>query len=370
MNEKEKKVHEPLVHVTKRAHIDLWKSLLIRAGAIVLAVLVCALIIVLLTDLNPLDVFKAFVDGSFKSERKIWVFLQKTAMLLCIALAVTPAFKMRFWNLGAEGQVLVGGLASAACMFYLKDSLPNIVLLLIMFAVSLLSGILWSLIPAFFKAHWNTNETLFTLMMNYVAIQLVSACIAVWVPTGSGVLPILNPQQRSGWLPYLFDKQYLFNILTVLVLTAIMYVYLKYSKHGYEIAVVGESSNTAKYIGINVKKVILRTVAFSGALCGIAGFLLVAGTGHTVSTGLASGNGFTAVLVSWLAKFNPAIMVATSGLIVFLQLGASEIASAFQMNDSMADIVSGVIIFFIIGSEFFINYKLNFRSKSEKGGNK
>lgn len=359
-------VREPLVHVTKRPHIPFWKSLIIRAVAIILAILVCALIIVLLTDLNPLDVFKSFIDGSFKSERKLWVFLQKTAMLLAIALAVTPAFKMRFWNLGAEGQVLAGGLASAACMFYFKDTVSNGVLLLIMLAVSVLSGVIWAIIPAFFKAQWNTNETLFTLMMNYVAIQLVSYCIAVWVPSGSAVLPILNPTSQCGWFPSVFNQPYFLNIVIVIAMTVFMYVYMKYSKHGYEIAVVGESQNTAKYIGINVKKVILRTVALSGAVCGIAGYLLVAGTGHTVSTGLASGNGFTAVLVSWLAKFDPFIMVATSALITFLQRGAAEIASAFQMNDSIADIVTGVIIFFIIGSEFFINYKLNFRNSKKE----
>lgn len=360
------KTHEPLIHITKRAFLEPWKALIVRICAVFLALLTAGLFIVLLTGLNPLEVYAEMFKGSFSTNRKFWILLQKTAMLLCIALAVTPAFKMKFWNLGAEGQVLAGGLACTACMFYLKDSLPNWLLILIMIAASVLSGIIWAIIPAFFKANWNTNETLFTLMMNYAAIQLVSFCIAKWVPNGSGVLPILNSSTKAGWLPTLFEKQYFLNVLIVAVITVVMYVYLKYSKHGYELSVVGESQNTAKYIGINVKKIILRTVALSGAICGVSGFLLVSGTGHTISTGLAGGNGFTAILVSWLAKFNPFIMVLTSLLISFLQRGASQIASSYQMDDSISDIVTGIILFFIIGCEFFINYKINFRKKEDK----
>ena len=366
MKENKSGAKEPLFHITKRAYIDKKKAWLIRLIAIVAALIVSGLFIVVLTGLNPLEVYSEMIKGSFQTERKFWILLQKTAMLLCIALAVTPAFKMRFWNLGAQGQVLAGGLACAACMFYAGDSLPSFALIIIMLISSILGGIIWAVIPAVFKAKWNTNETLFTLMMNYVAIQLVSFAIAVWVPSGSGVLSILNSNSRCGWLPYIGNNQYLINIITVALLTAFVFVYMKYSKHGYEIAVVGESENTARYVGINVKKVIIRTVALSGALCGISGFLLVAGTGHTISTGLDSGNGFTAVLVSWLAKFNPVVMVFTSMLIVFLQRGASQIATTYQMDDSISDIITGIILFFIIGSEFFINYKINFSKKEAK----
>lgn len=355
---KPEKVHEPLFHVAKRSSIASWKAWIIRIIAIIASLLVCSVIIVILTKLNPLDVYGAMIKGSFGSERKIWIMLQNVAMLLCIALAVTPAFKMKFWNLGAEGQVLFGGLMSMICMFYIGDKIPNALLLVIMLTASLLGGILWGVIPAFFKAKWNTNESLFTLMMNYIAIQLVSFAIMVWVPNGSSVMGVVNSSTEAGWLPMLFDKKYFLNVLVVAILTAVMYVYLKYSKHGYEISVVGESKNTAKYIGINVKKVIIRTMVLSGAICGLAGFLLVSGTNHSISTGLASGNGFTAIMVSWLAKFNPAIMVVTSFLIVFLQRGASEIATNFNLNESVADILTGVIIFFIIGCEFFINYQI------------
>ena len=366
MNNNEKRVHEPLFHITKRADIVWWKAWLIRLVAIVAALFVCAVVIVMITDYNPLQVYKTMIEGSFGSERKVWILLQNLAMLLCISLAVTPAFKMRFWNLGAEGQVLIGGLASAACMFYIKDSMQNWLLLIVMLIASVLGGVIWGLIPAFFKANWGTNESLFTLMMNYVAIQLVSFFIMVWVPSGSSVMGVINQVTGSGWMPDLFGKKYLFNILIVAVLTVIMFIYLKFSKQGYEISVVGESENTARYIGINVKKVIIRTMIISGAVCGLAGFLLVSGTNHTISKELAGGMGFTAIMVSWLAKFNPIVMVITSFLIVFLQRGAGEIATAFRLNESVADILTGIIIFFIIGCEFFINYQINKRSKHKE----
>ncbi|MCD7797502.1 MAG: ABC transporter permease, partial [Clostridiales bacterium] len=271
--------------------------------------------------------------------------------------------------IGGEGQVLVGGLATAACMIYLGGKIPNALLILTMIVASMLAGAIWALIPAVFKAKYNTNETLFTLMMNYVGIQLVSYFVMEWeVPKGSGNVGIINQSTHDGWLPTIGDYDYLLNIIVVAALTIFMYFYLIHSKHGYEISVVGESENTARYIGINVKKVIIRTMLLSGAICGIAGLLLVGGTNHTISTNTANNRGFTAIMVSWLAKFNPIYMVLTSFLIVFFEKGANEISTVFRLDQSFADIITGIILFFIIGSEFFINYKLMFHHsrKEEK----
>ncbi len=362
-----KQHREPLVHITKRDGVSTWTGIAIRAGAIVLSILVCSLLVVLITGANPVEFFGAIVKGSFGSARKVWMASQEVAILLCIALAVTPAFKMRYWNLGAEGQVLIGGLASAACMIYVGNAMPTALLLIVMFVTSMLAGAIWAVIPALFKAKWNTNESLFTLMMNYVAMQLVAFFIVLWEnPKGSGQVGVINMQSKIGWLPELFGQKYLLNILIVAVVTIVMYIYLKYSKQGYEISVVGESENTARYSGINVKKVIIRTVAISGAICGLTGLLLVSGTDHSISADTAGGDGFTAIIVSWLAKFNPFMMVLASFLIIFLQRGAGEIATSLRLNTSIADILTGVILFFIIGCEFFINYKINFR---KRGGN-
>ena len=353
-------------HISKRVSIPWYIAWAIRLGAIVVAMLVCALVTTLLTGEDPIGVYATILEGSFGTIRKFWVLLQELAILLCISLALTPAFKMRFWNIGGEGQVLIGGLATAACMFYLGDKLPSGVLILLMIVTSIVAGAIWALIPAFFKAKWNTNETLFTLMMNYVAIQLVSYFCNVWDRKGSGIVGIINPNTQAGWFPEIGGQKYMLNVIIVAVLTIAVYAYLRWSKHGYELSVVGESVRTARYVGIKVEKVIIRTMILSGALCGIAGLLLVGGTDHTISTTTAGGRGFTAVMVSWLAKFNPIFMVLTSFLIAFLSRGSSQIAQDFGLNHSFGDILTGIILFFIIGSEFFINYRISFKARGEK----
>lgn len=363
------KAREPLFHIVKRDSLPWYTSWLIRLAAVALALIVCAVLTMFLTHENPISVYSTMIKGAFGSSRRVWNLLQGIAILLCVSLAVTPAFKMRFWNIGAEGQVLIGGLATAACMILLGDKVPNALLIIIMIAVSMIAGAIWAVIPAVFKAKFDTNETLFTLMMNYVGIQLVSYFVTVWeVPKGSGKIGIINQSSHAGWLPTIGEYDYLLNIIVVALLTVFMYIYLKYSKHGYELSVVGESENTARYIGINVKKVIIRTMLLSGAVCGIAGLLLVGGTNHTITTTTADNRGFTAIMVSWLAKFNPLYMILTSFLIVFLQKGANEISTVFRLNQSFSDIITGIILFFIIGSEFFINYQIKFHHshKEEK----
>ena len=216
-----------------------------------------------------------------------------------------------------------------------------------------------SLIILFFKAKWNTNETLSTLMMNYIATQLVAFYTIVWeVPKGSGKIGIINQNTNVGWLPQIFGSKYLLSIVVAVVITIFMYVYLNYSKQGYEISVVGESENTAKYAGIHVKKVIIRTMAISGAICGIAGFVIVSGASHTISTATAGGRGFTAIIVAWLSKFNTFIMVAVSFGIVFMNQGAVQIATQYGLNENASDVILGIILFFLIGAEFFINYRV------------
>lgn len=353
---------QSLFHISKRDALPWYQAVLIRGGAIVLALIVCALVTTLLTGENPISIYGTIFYGAFGTARKSWVTFQNLAVLLGISLAVTPAFKMRFWNIGAEGQVLIGCLATAACMIVLGDKLSNGVLILVMLVAAIAAGSLWGFLPSFFKAKWNTNETLFTLMMNYIATQLAAFFIIVWeVPKGAGKIGIINQNSEAGWLPVIGGKQYLLTILVVAVMTILMYIYLNYSKHGYEIAVVGESQRTASYAGIKVERVIIRTMVLSGAVCGLMGLLLTAGTDHTLTTTIVGGRGFTAVMVSWLAKFNPIVMVFTSLLLVVLSRGASEISSVFSLNHSFADILTGIILFFIIGSEFFLTYKVSLR---------
>ena len=362
------KTNEPLFHVIRQDHMPWYKVAGIRALSIILALIVCAIVTTLVTGEDPLSVFGTIIYGGFGTSRKVWILLQSLAILLCVSLALAPAFRMRFWNIGGEGQLLMGALAAASCMILLGDKIPNGVLIPLMCVISIAAGAVWALIPAFFKAKWGTNETLFTLMMNYVATQLVAYYVIVWeVPKGSGNIGIINQNTEAGWLPQIGSYKYLLNILIVAAVTVFIFIYLKYSKHGYEIDVVGESENTARYVGIHVDTVILRTMALSGAICGLAGLLLVAGTDHTLTTSIGAGRGFTGVMVAWLANNNPIGMIFTSFLLVFMDRGSSEISTAFGLNHAFGDILTGIIIFFIIGMEFFIHYRLVFRKKNREG---
>ncbi len=358
-----KKTKEPLFHLVKRDVTDKRTPFIVRGAAVLLAFIFITILTLFLVDTNPIEFIGLLFSGSFGTFKRILNLLQRLAILLCISLALAPAFKMRFWNIGAEGQVLIGGLACAACMICLGD-IPDPILIPIMAVAAIVAGAIWAIIPAIFKAHFGTNETLFTLMMNYVAIQLIAYLSTIWEnPKGSGHIGVIT----SGRFPKLFGQHYIINILVVILVTLAMYAYLKYSKQGYEIDVVGQSENTARYIGINVKKVIIRTMAISGAVCGIAGLLLVGGTDHTITTNTAGGQGFTAIMVTWLAKFNPLYMILTTFLIVFLEAGSGEVVSKFSdsLNGSYADILTGIVLFFIIGSEFFLRYQIKFRKKHE-----
>lgn len=355
-----KERREPWVRIAKRGVVlPRWKAWGIRGIALVGALVLCAIIIYSIVELNPLKVYGAMFEGAFGTNRRMWVTIRDTMMLLCIGIGLAPAFKMRFWNIGAEGQILIGGACAAAAMIYAGDAMSPVLLLIIMFVASAVGGMIWGIIPAVFKAYWNTNETLFTLMLNYVAMQVVTYCIVFWEnPKGSNTVGIINQATQAGWLPELFGQRYGWNILIVMVFTVVMFIYLKYSKQGYEIAVVGESENTARYAGIHVKRVIIRTMAISGAICGIAGFVIVSGASHTISTMTADGRGFTAIIVAWLSKFNTFIMLAVSFGIVFMQQGAVQIASQYGLNENASDVILGIILFFLIGAEFFINYRL------------
>lgn len=382
----EKKGREPFIRLSKRTGIPEWEAWIIRISAVLLGMMVCGVVAYFLiaslkaepgkgmgeyTDSHPFwaflgDFYKSFIEGSFSRSDTVWKLLKDMSILLGIALALTPAFRMRFWNIGAEGQTLVGVLAAMGVDYFLGGTgnpavrVPDIYLVPLMLIAALAAGALWGVIPAVFKAQWNTNETLFTLMMNYVATFLVDYCITKWIINGSAIMPKLE----SGGLPVIFGQDYLLIIVIVMLLTGVMFIYLNYSKHGYEISVVGESENTARYIGINVKTVIIRTMLLSGVLCGLTGFLIASGLDRSVNSNSVGGRGFTAILVSWLAKFNPLLMILTSGIVIFLQLGGEMISQEFDVSSSLPNVIIGIELFFIIGCEFFVNYRIHIGTHS------
>lgn len=361
---KNEKVKDPLVRLTKRTEINEALAWLYRGIAFVLGLVVVSIFMKLVIGMGPIETYSTMFKGAFGNKIYFSNTMLYVAKLLCVAVALAPAFKMRFWNIGAEGQLLAGALVSAICMMYLGTKLPSGILIAIMFVCSIIAGAVVGVIPAIFKAKFNTNETLFTLMMNYVVICIVDFFYNKWKGDRASI-GTLNRVNKAGWLPEFFNSKWALITLIVLAISVLVYLYLNKTKHGYEIAVVGESVNTAMYAGINVSKVIIRTMIMSGAICGIAGFLTVSGKDHTISSSTTGGGyGFTAIIVAWLAKFNTIQMIFISVLIVGLERGTELIASNNSEFDSSASkIVIGIILFFIIAAEFFINYKIVLRKK-------
>lgn len=353
---------EPLFHVSKRQEITKLKATLYTLAAVALSLILGALFCGIVSGNNPVFFFTYLIEGVFKTPRRFWTALRDMALLLGVAMALLPAFKMKFWNLGGNGQILMGALATIICMKFLGGKIPDGWVNLLMIVTSIAAGIIWALIPAIFKAFFKTNESLFTLMMNYIAVGLVSYFITKYSNSGSNtILPI-----EQGNLPVI-GNEYLLTIIVVALITAFMIIYFKFSKHGYEVSVVGESENTARYIGINVKKVVLRTMALSGAVCGIIGMLIIGSIDKTITTSSANNMGFTAIMVAWLANLNPITMIIAALFITFVDKGMSTVRMKFGLtNIATTNIVLGFIYFFVIACQFFITYKVIFTKKCKK----
>ena len=360
MKQTERTKKEPLFHIVKRDTISTKKKAAFYAATILISLFLGGIICSLFSKGNPFSFFGSIFSGALGTPRRIWLLLQETALLLGVSLALAPAFKMKFWNLGGNGQILMGCLSYVAVMFYLGGKLPNFLVMLLGLISGVIIGAVWALVPAIFKAFFNTNESLFTLMMNYIASGLVATCITVWVKTGSGVLTPID----KGTIPNVGNR-YLLTILVFFLLAGAMYAYLKYSKQGYEISVVGESNNTAKYIGINVRRVIIRTMIISGAIAGLVGAFIGGAIDNTVSTTSASNMGFTAIMTAWLAAFNPLVMIASCLFITFLSKGMTQVRKDFKFtNDAISNIVIGIVYFAVIAVTFFLSYKVVFREGS------
>jgi len=367
-NNEVKNKREPIFHVSKNTVLPFWQKAIFMLIAIVIALLLIGVIGLLLIKSNPMKIYTALFKGPFID---IWTFLQNGAMLLGFTIAIVPAFRMKYFNMGANGCVLMSCAAAIACMKFLPEikiagsAMPNWLIIICMVVAGILASTIYSLIPALFKAFLDINETLFTLMSNYIAIKLVSFLIFVWDKSGSGTLNIVNRSTKIGWFPNIGNK-YVLSIIVVAVLTVIIAIYLKFTKHGFEAALVGESVNTARYVGINDKFVMLRTIALCGVLCGILGVVYAGSISHTLTEKIG-GLGFTAILVTWLSNFSPIMMVVISYLVVFLQTGTNYVSSSLQLGSSdFSSVCVGIMFFCVIGAQYFINYKVELTSRGRR----
>ena len=361
MSEKRK---SPLFRMEKRSQNSIKPAYawMIRLGSILVALLL-GCVAILLTGNSPIKAYATMINGALGSKVYLQQTVKKAIPLLGCALAIAPCFKMRFWNIGAEGQITAGALAATFVARTCTGKLPSLPLLLLMACAAILGGGIWGLIPGFFKARWNTNETLFTLMMNYIIIGVVA-----WLQAGPW-------EARQGRIAQFDASAQLPKVLgvhcgwiIVLALVILVHIYMKHTKQGYEIAVIGDSMRTAQYAGMNVGRIMMRTMFLSGAISGLVGFIICAGANHTLAKEIAGGVGFTSITVAWLSQLNAFAMIAISFLLGILAKGADTLQTVMNVPVAISDIITGLLLFCMLGSEFFINYRIIFRKKNAKGG--
>ena len=353
----------PLIRLAKRDAMAPKKVWAIRVGSIVLA-LILGMIPIIMAGVNPFKAYGVMIQGSLSKAGYIRQTVKRAIPLLGCALAIAPCFKMKFWNIGAEGQITMGAIfASFIAINFSSHIQSRFVVLILMMLAGALGGAIWGFIPGFFKAKYNTNETLFTLMMNYIAIGIVK-----WLQGGPW-----EGRQGTQIIPMFSDNARLPNVfgvycgwIIVLVLVVLVHIYMRYTKHGYEVAVIGDSLNTARYAGMNVGWVMMRTMLLSGAISGIVGWMLVSGANGTLNSDVAGGVGFTSITVAWLSQLNSFAMIIIAAILAIIDKGSATLQTKLSVPASVAEIVSGILLFCMLGCEFFINYKLIFRGKREK----
>lgn len=357
---KEKKA--PLIRLAKRDLMDPKKVWAIRICSILVALLLGS-IPILITKNNPFKAYAVIIQGSLGTSYYLKQTLKKMIPLLGSALAIAPCFKMKFWNIGAEGQITAGAICASFFAITFGKTMPHVPLLIVMAASAAIGGAVWGMIPGFFKARYNTNETLFTLMMNYIAIGIIS-----WLQggpwegrPGTQQIPLF---EKNALLPSVFGIH--IGWIIVLVMVFFIHIYMNKTKHGYEVAVIGDSLNTARYAGMNVGWVMVRTMLLSGAICGIVGYILVAGQNKTITANVANGVGFTAITVAWLGQLNAFAMIVISFILAILEIGASYLQQILGVPSAISQIISGMLLFCMLGCEFFVNFKLIFRKRTKE----
>ena len=349
-------------HVAARGELKPYKTWAYRLLA-VLGALVTGGIFLLCLGYAPLSVYGSMLKGALGSSGMQKETIKLMVPLCLTTLGVALAFKMRFWNIGGEGQICAGAIA-ASYFAYFHNYLPSYLLLPVMAVAAVIAGGLWGLIPAFFKTRFGTNETLFTLMLNYIVIYIITFLReGPWrnPEGGFAAMPRFPKQARLPEVMFPGVGNVHIGWIIMLLMVIVLFIYLRHTKQGYELTVVGENEKTARYAGMPVRSIVMRTMFMSAGLCGLAGMLQVAGPDRQLTDAVANGRGFTAVSVAWLARLSPLGILVVSFLFSVLEKGCSMMQTEFRIPSSMSDILQGIILFFVLGSEFFIQYRIAYR---------
>jgi len=350
-----------MIKMTARRDCSKREAALIRTAAIILALTAASFLIIILGH-NPFSVYTSMIDGAFGSSYRIIETLRKSIPLITASLGIALAFRLKFWNIGAEGQIMMGAFGATFFALYLPELTPFI-LLPLMAAGGIICGGIWGAIPAYFRAKFRTNETIFTLMMNYVALKIITYLqYGPWKDPAALGFPKIPNFSVNAVLPDLFGLHIGWIIAVMLVIA--MHLMINHTKRGYEINVVGESENTGRYAGMNVQRIIIVTIFISGGICGLCGMIEVSGVNRTLSVEITRGVGYTAIITSWLAALRAPVIAVVCILFAAMIQGGTFIQMSYQIPQSAAEILQGLILFFVLGSEFFIRYRISFFKES------
>ncbi len=351
-----------MLKIVKNEVVDKKKRIIIQTGAIIAALLATGLIILIL-GFNPVEFFGRMVNGAIGDAIKIKQSIVGAIPLIITSMGILVAFKMKFWNIGGEGQIMMGGFGAALVALNMGPEQSPFVVIPLMIISGAICGMIWAMIPAFFKGRLGTNETIFTLMLNYIAINFVTYLQnGPWIdPEGNG-FPKIATFNSNAILPNIegIHLGLIFAILSVIFI----YILINNTKKGYEITVVGESLATAKYAGIKINSVTMFAMAVSGGLCGLAGMVQASAVEMSLSAGLSAGVGFTAIITAWIGKLNPPLVMIVCLFFSMLIQGGSYVEISMQVPAAVSEMTQGLILFFVLAGEFFLNYKV---VKSENG---
>ncbi len=362
-------------HFIKRENCPLWKKALYYVAAIAAALMLGG-VILLAIGVDPVAYYtRMFTMGTVgnKIAYKTYInYLKDFVPLVLTSLALSLAFKMRFWNIGGEGQFIMGAIASSAVAILLGDSLPSVLVLLLMCVAAMLAAGLYGVAVAALKVRFGTNETLLTLMLNYVALYLLNYLMqtkASWnfFLNPKELRPVPQSHPKGALFPSIpLGGKFTLNVCVIFafVIGVVIYLYLKRTKQGYEISVVGDSAGTARYAGMKVNTIVLRTVFLSACLIGLAAAFKM-GTVGTLSTAITNDVGWTGIIVAWLSQLNTGLIFVVSALISVLHYGSTVAAATFsQVDSSFANMLQGFILFLILAADFMIRFRI-VRTKKE-----
>lgn len=344
-----------MLKIVKKPDTSSTYNIMLNLGAVVFALMSAALVMAVF-GYNPLEIYGKIIEGSTATTYRLQETVNKAIPLCMLSLGVAVAFKMRFWNIGGEGQFYLGAFGASLLAFAFPDW-PAPLLLTMMLIAGFVFGGAWALIAAFLKTKFNTNETLTTLMLNYVALKWIAYLqYGPWKDPAARGFPKFPRFSENAILPQLFDVH--IGWIITLIMVAVVFVLFKYTKFGYEITVLGENETTARYAGMNVAKITMLAIIISGGLCGVTGMMQASAIEGSLSEQLSGGLGFTAIITAWLGKLNPILIVAVSFVFAMLLQGGAYLQSALQVPAAVAQIIQGIILFFVLGSGFFSEYAI------------